>query len=244
MSMQFSARKTVIPNPRGGYDAYSMPDPNQGLSGDMYSAVVTPSLAETSSRAKEYHRNYDAAEKEQLRAMPLRQKGVFGSSTVSSAPRSRAMDAFFQVLQEHGVDKLSAEPMTPGGSPSFFGDQFAHGDDSPGAGTASAPPGYTQSRAIQELKNYQAGGAAPGFAQTPGGAPAQMTPGNRKYVANILNGLQRAQGRSRIPNVVADARNNYEAGNAVDRFEEERNARAAYLDQQDAARGRTNVRRR
>jgi hypothetical protein len=238
MAMRFSARRTVIPNPanRGGYAAYERPDPNEGQFGNPFLAGQPDKLGiGLASRADEYHRDADAAERERLRTASPRERGVFGSSNISSAPRDRKYDAFFQALQEQGVDRLAADAVTPGGSPSFFGDRFAHGDASPGAGTAAPPPGYTQRRAVEELQNYRAGGSAPGFAQTPGGQPAPLTPSHTKYIANILSGLKRAQSSRDV----ASARADYEAG----KFEDERNARARYLDAQDAKRGRTNVRR-
>jgi len=202
--MQFSARRTVIPNPanRGGYSRYDRPDPNEGQFGNLYGATLHPSLAETSSRADEYHRNFDAARQEQQWESP----SVSSSQRIMNrvgdskrAPADRRMDAFFQVLQDKGVTRLAADAVTPGGSPSFFGDQFGHGGTDPGASVATAPAGYTHQRAMDELRNWKPNGqSAPGFMTTPGGAPAQLTPGNNKYIQNILDGL-RNQARTGRP---------------------------------------------
>lgn len=195
MSMRFSVRRTVVPNPanRGGYSAYEMPDPNEGQFGDAFPGASRDDRtgAGLMSRADEYRRNYDAEQRQIAEvANQNNPRWNLGPKMIQNAPRDRKWDAFFQAMQEQGVSKLAADAVTPGGSPSFFGDQFGHSG-------ATAPAGYTHQRAMDELKKFQVSGQLPGFATTPGGQLSQLTPGQSKYVQNILDGLRDGMPRYR-----------------------------------------------
>lgn len=191
MAMQFSARRTVVANPanRGGYSAYDMPDPNEGqFFGNMTPGQARQHNAGLAARAKEFQDEYGVAEEQ--RRERAGNTGLAKLKSLSAVSASKSWDPFFQALREQGVDKLAADAVTPGGSPSFFGDQFGHSG-------ASLPAGYTHQRAMDELKNYQVTGELPGFARTPGGALAQQTPGANKYAQNVLDGLREGLPRYR-----------------------------------------------
>lgn len=212
MAVSFNIRRAVVPNPRNENRFEDDYDPNRGMHGDAFqghNAQADPLGIDASQRAQQHQQNYRARQhsgyfepgflhgRESRWQAPLEElanannpRWKLGPKMIQSVPTDKKWDAYFQVLQSKGVDKLAADAVTPGGSPSFFGDQFGHGG-------ATAPAGYTQQRAMDELKKFQVTGQPPGFATTPGGSLAQLTPGQSKYVQNILDGLREGMPRYR-----------------------------------------------
>ncbi len=239
----------------GGYEDVNIPNPNSAMAiQGLFASGASPTHLGNGMSASEYNAASATRVGERREALQKRDRDAGGLRSVigglSTVPTDKRWDAFFGGLQNVGADELqsgAAAGMDMG--PSVY-------DMRTGTSYQQARPGFYDTQVRQQQQAYDPREAQAGT--MPGNAPfnyaqGQMANTARQAIGGLRSGfsaydpqagseLLRNRRRQQVPmQANPDAeRRNYEIAKENAAKEE----RAAYLDQQDALRGRTNVRRR